>query len=702
MADDDDLTELFVTNQISEDTFNTLIEMRRRGVDLNNGSREELYTLPNLTYEDVDAILDYREEAGAITDPAALVAAEALPLEKVEQIAPFLIVRVPDRSLSATNGRARFQTAFAPTDGEAPSGALQLRVSTLRYLTVGAAAVVTRQRLHDVRWDPNRQALSARQATHRVHVPKYFAAWDNGDFGIIVGTYRAGFGQRLTFDNSSRFTPNGFYSDDAVFWDPGLSLDCRQSAGELGTSPCAGDRADDRITSDFRWRDGLTGVAAGARMLGDETGWAQVYAFGSYETKSIGQYEIYDRERCEDPRDDDDPECSAPDTFRRGPDPLQPTSRFSFSTLPDLYAETLGGGNVSYFFNRRAHIGVTGYYADVDFLAEGADLDFQEWARTPFGGPYGAIGSDVAWGRDWADVFFEVARSFDNQLDGPVPQTRPDQQSDGGGLAGIVRTTATWQTNEVELVGRYYDDDYANPFARPISAPDEFDGLRARDELGGRVRYTGKIADKLNLRTSADFWTQPSEDQAKLLAFVRGDYQATEQIRPGVWVTYQNKDLASFDRSDCFEISVEFDERGEPIPCGGERLQLTPRLRIQPNKRYYVQLQYEHEWIDDTVSSGEFDDKFRQDIQAFVIAGMNPVDPLRLRARVRYKMEDIENNDRLEQSLWSYLDVAYRFDMGLKVRGRYDVIFYLDDRTSTEDRDPNPEHWGRLELEQKF
>jgi len=55
--------------------------------------------------------------------------------------------------------------------------------------------------------------------------------------------------------------------------------------------------------------------------------------------------------------------------------------------------------------------------------------------------------------------------------------------------------TATRKHEELEVVGRYYSTDYVNPFARPISQPDEFEGQRARDEAGNerqQHRNTGK------------------------------------------------------------------------------------------------------------------------------------------------------------------------------------------------------------------
>lgn len=692
---EEQLYDLLETSQISDATFETLVDLYRRGVDLNTATREDLYTLPNLSFEDVDAILAYREEAGYIDDPAQLVAAGALSRPKLDSIAMFLVVTDPSRPLAATTGFVRYQTAWTPEDRRVPPMALQARVTTLRHLTVGVAATLSRNRIADVRYDPNREALSAVEAGPQVNVPKYFATWDDDKWGIIVGTYRIGFGQRLTFDNSGRYTPNGFYLDDALFRSTQLTRECKESAGELAESPCTGAAGDVYVTPDYRWSDALRGVAIGAKHVELPVGWLSTYGFFSHETRDIYQYELYDRGACEDPQDDDSAACKAPDVFvrRDGQDPLEPTSRFSFQTLPNMFSETLGGGNFSYFAQRRIHVGVTGYGARSTWLVEGADLDFQEWSSRPYDGPsrdrpvdYGAVGADAAWGRGWADLALEVARSFDETPEG------------GGGFGALLRNTASWGKHELELSGRFYDDRFANPYARAISAPDEYDGLRARDEAGGRLRYNGTIAKRFALRGFFDLWAEPSVGTPKLTSFLRGDVQATKWLRPGLWVGYQNKDLTNNTRLGCFEVSVEFDEAGEPIPCGGEKVQVTPRLRFDPHRRVSISTQYQHEWLDDT----PYDDRLRQDASAYLIVSTQPIDGLRLRARGRYRFEDISDNTRLEQSMWSYVDVSYDIVRHFLVRLRYDLVVWLDDRTSTATRIPSPEHWLRLELMGKF
>ncbi len=690
VSDEEDLQELFSTGQISEDTWNTLVQLMRRGVDLDEADRQALYALPNLTYDDVDAILAYRAEAGVIGEPAALVPAGVLSEERLLQIAPFLTVGEQFQALGATNGRVRFQAVGSPADGLPPSMALQARVSTLRHLTLGMAMLTTRLRVGDLRYDPTRDALSAEAPRTRLHLPKFFVRYEDDHFEAILGTYRAGFGQRLTFDNSDRFTPNGIYADDALFFTPGTTTRCREFSGELTDSPCAGALGSEYVTSDQRWRNSLMGVAVGADHLALGEGWLQLYGFASYQPQSIYQYELYDRGRCDDPRNDGDPNCSAPDIYRRNEDDLlAPTSRYGFQSLDNVYAEVLGGANATYFFNRRSHVGVTGYGAHARFLTEGIDLDFQEWASRPFGGGvYGAVGVDAAVGRGLWDLFLEVAHSY-------------DQSGSGGGVGAIGRGTLTWERSELEFVARYYDQDFANPYGRPIAASDERDGNRARDEVGGRVRFTGTVAEMLNLRASADFWSQPSDGQLKLLAFVRADVNLGEVVSPGLWVQYQNKDLQTGGSEDvCFATTTENDENGEPIPCTGQQLQLTGRLRLALGRRYTLLAQYRHEWLDD--GSALFDDHKRQDASAFLSLRGNPVDRFRFTLRVRFLFEDIEHRDRMEQSLWSYADVSYRFPARLTLRVRYDFIHYLDQRSSTALRSPNPEHWGRIELLQSF
>lgn len=333
----------------------------------------------------------------------------------------------------------------------------------------------------------------------------------------------------------------------------------------------------------------------------------------------------------------------------------------------------------------------------------------------------------MAYGRDWADLFVELAFSFDEMGNGP--EGLPLDTSDSPPLGAIVRHTATWRTHEIEASIRYYDTNFVNPYARSIAASDVSDGLRASDEMGGRLRYTGLIADRLSLRAFADFWGEPPlpdrpshlrDPAPKARLYARSDVRVLPWLMPGLWLEWQTRDLTARGRAnrcydqgqetydDVFEFEEAADQAvgtGAPsfyeidaIRCSGQRYRITGRLRFDPHKRVYFSLQYRHDFADD----GHYDERMRQDANAFFQLGANPVDPLRMRFRLRYANEDIHDPARLEESLWAYMDLAYTVRRWFIPSVRYDFRMFLDDRESTAFRRPNPEHWLHFQLESRF
>lgn len=735
VQDEDDLFDLNTTGQISDQTFQDLQDLLRRGIDLNHATREELYSLPNLTYADVDRILLYREEVGQIIEPAALVTAGVLSERTMRSIAVFLELPSGSKKRIGVHGYARYQTIWTVEDERVPPMALEGRV-TLNNLTMGAALLLDRNRLGPVTYDPNRNGLVTEGEKIQVRPAKYFAMWDTERWGVIAGTYSVGFGQRLTFDTTGRYTPNGFYFDNTIYRSTDLTSGCRSTAGEGIDSPCT-DEDLAYVTPDFRFSTNLRGVAAGFRDIQLPKGSIQGYGFFSYQTRDVWQYGLYRPDLCDDPHQADNVACQALPLYKRTDDPYQPTSGFRSTTMPNLYNEILGGANLSYFYNRRIHVGVTGYGAAHQFLLEGVEVDLQDSERSPYGGPFGAVGADAAWGRGWADLFVEVAYSFDNMTISPLNTVSP---KGGGGPAAIVRHTATWGPHELEIAGRYYDLDYANPYARSISASDEVDGLRARGEAGGRVRYNGTLFDRWSLRAFADVWVALDDNVPRLRAYMRNDVQALTWLRPGFWIDYQNQDLAHNGRSECYTGDENDDFDREPvagqglasdafgfedaIDCRGERVKVTGRLRFDPHRRVSIQMQYDHTFrdadgavIEYTGSVGDFsigdfgnlteatafyDANFRQDVAAFILISTNPIDRLRLRGRVRWQIDELEFNDRGEQTLWVYVQGKYRVRRWFQPSLRYDLRQWLDDRDSTVSRRPNPEHWLRFEIESRF
>lgn len=703
-GDQQDLEDLFAAGDITADTFEELIELLGSGVDLSTADRAQLYALPNLTYDDVDAIIAFRDKnQGIIKDPASLVAAGALSEDKLLAISAFIVVtQAADKF--GVKGWLRLATRFSSEDDRIPPFALRGRFTAQKHVQAGFAATFTRLDSGAPQYDPARDALIADPQSYRFVVPKAFVKYEDEEAAAIAGSYRIGFAQRLVFDNTSRYTPNGLTYDDQLTFSQDLTSVCKESAGELAESPCADDEHR-RITPDWKWRDGLFGVAAGFKRLELGAGWLQGYVWASTTNRKVYQYELVDRGKCEDPSADN-VACSSPNVFVR-PDgsELTSTSKFKFTTLPDVFQERVVGTNVGYFADRRNSVGLTVYGAQEVSLVDGVQLDTQETSRIPTGGRFGAAGANFSFGRGWLDLFGEAAFSYDKIPDTLGPQTG------GGGPAGILRMTATKKKQELEASFRYYDINYVNPFARPISQPDTLDGQRARDELGVRLRYYR--TDKLySIRALLDLWEVPSQrdetllgrQQPKLEAYVRGDVRTTNELSLGLWLRYQDKDLKAGGRDECFEVSIEEFETDEPVPCGGRQLTTIGRVRYQQNRQLSHTVMLEHQLLDDptlvdTCDTDPSTCTFRQDMSAWLITLWNPEPGVRVRGRARYLNEDISANDRLEDSLSIVVDTAFRLRKRDLIRIRGDAKFFLDQRTSTigdDDgdppaREPNPE-----------
>jgi hypothetical protein len=704
VEDQADLEDLRAAGDITQDTYDELLTLLEAGVDLSLADRAQLYALPNLTYDDVDRIIAYRDKhGGAIRDPAELVAAGVLTADELRAISAFLAVPADERRAGepGVRGRIRVRSRFAVRDQVLPPLELRGRLAVPGHVQIGLAALLHRLEIGAPIFDPNRGALLADRRGYGAAVPKAFVKYESRGAVAVAGSFRAGFGQRLVFDDSRRATPNGLYADDEVTYAPDLELECRETQGELAASPCAGAAGGRYVTPDFRYREGLLGVGAGfrRRALGD--GWLQAYAWASAARRSLGQDELVDRGRCPDPHDDRDPACAPPAVLVRPEGSiLTATSRLEGVTLPRVFVERLAGVHLAYFADARNSVGLTAYGAAVSDLLDGIDLDTQEWSHLPTGRRFGAVGASFAIGTGGLDLAGEAALSVDRLPDGPGPQ------EGGGGPAAVVRATATRRRQELEASLRYYGVDFANPYARPISQPDELDGQRARDEAGARLRYAA-TGERLTLRAMADLWYAASSlggdsplgrTQPKLESYLRLDGSAGEGLGLGLFLRYQDQDLLASGHAQCFEDAAEAEAagtaRGEPIPCGGRRLTTVGSARLGEGGDATVTAMLEHRLLDDGLDPmSPFRDRFRHDIAGWIVALWRPDPGLRMRGRVRYLEQGINGgrDDYLERSVALLFDAALGIRARDVLRARADVTFWFDDREVTRARSPNPE-----------
>jgi hypothetical protein len=683
--DEDDLDELAARGAIDGDIREALAELLARGVDLDRADRGELYTLPNLGWAEVDAILAYRAAHGGIGDPRSLVAAGVITRAELDAIAAFVVVRA--RGGREVHGLVELQARAAQDDRAPPATMLRARVSTGEHLTFGLGAILTRQRIGAAAWDAQRGAIVAASPSLGVEVPKLYARWQDDRAIAIAGSFRAGFGERLVFDDALAGAPAGIYTDDRIARGGGLVRGCDETAGELGASPCAGDAT--YVTPDFAARDGLFGVAAGARAIPLGGGALEAYGFASYHRRSIYQYELYDAARCADPRATTSA-CAAPPLYVRDE---APAPGLAYQTVPDVFREALAGGNVTWHADRRTWIGATGYGAETLGLLAGADLGYQEWADRPgaTGDRFGAFGVDAGLGRGWLDAGAELARSFDAMRPAPGRIVHG-----GGGDAAIVRATATFPRDVVELVVRWYGVDFVDPYARPVAERDALEGERARDEAGARARWIARRG-AYAVHALLDVWALPAEGVTRTNDLVRVDGRGW-----GAWLRYEDRALGAPGTGACFDStpSASADAlidpgapAGAPVLCRGKRVSAAARATWRASDALALTAQL----VDRVLDDPRHPTGLRDDVATWAIADWRPRPRLRVHGRARFLWQDVATPAYLEESLWTTADVTLGLGDRDSLRVRADVYAWLDGRASTLARAPNPELWLWLE-----
>jgi hypothetical protein len=668
-----DLSALYEQGQLSEDAYETLLERFRDPVDLNQADRDDLAELPGLTLHDVDAILTLRAAAGHLENLEQLVAAGALTERQRRELAPF--VKTKARAAPGLfSGDVELMSRVASADDVAPPVLLDGTLRGPFDLSAGGMLSLTRRVIEAPHYDGLVDSLVSRGDQLSLQAPRLFLQWFSaGKRRVVVGTFTLGFAEHLTLDTTRRSHPHGIVVVNDVRRPTALVRACRASSSEPLAGDCAEGAPERYITPDFTWREAFRGVAASVDdlPLGGTTTLSLV-GFVSYQAHSLYQYELLDHRTCQGPG------CAAPNVYldQTG------TARLVTTTLPFLYDELTSGGHVELRPDFRSRVGVTGYGARPFFHDAPMALDFQPWSRVPAGGAYGAVGLDGRLGVGEFDFALEATRSFDRVT--------------GGGFGIEQRTTWSPHGQELELSLRYYDDRFKNPYARPVSAPDEFDGQRAANELGARVRSVNRFAKDWRLHARADVWVLPFTNprlgpagMANLYLLTRVDYDGWHLVQPALWVDLRNRNLASSQHGRCASGTVIYVEGDTSFACSGDLYRLAARVDVHPlPHRLSFALQGAFTWVDDV----RYVDRFRNDLMLWAEARSTPVAWLSLRLRVRWLDQDLSDNTYLEQSVWTFVEASAQPTPWLRVGLRYDLYVWLDARASTLHREPNPEH----------
>ena len=660
IEDEADLLALGDEGALPEEDVEALRELLRTGVDPLTASREALYALPGFTWAQVDALIAWRETRAGDFTGEDLVEAGVLTGAQLDRVRAFLGGRT--RGAPDVSGRVRLLSAYGTADAWVPPVLLQARVRGPWGLHAGVTASLTRRRLEVVHYDSRRRALVAGPPGVTVRLPKFHLRWEGARASVLVGAYRLGFGQRLTLDTTGRPAPDGFIPDED-FTPPGApERRCMVS----GAGACGAEELG-RITPDFGWTEGFRGgVGTVHGRVEDVT--LSFTGFGSYQSRGLSQYELFDRTRCASSRG-----CPAPEVFALLPG-SRGTARFVSRTLPGVFHELAGGGHAAVGFSPRARLGVTAWSAGPVWALEGMAPDFRAQARYPGGGGYGAVGLDAAWGTGPVDLFLEGTRSF---------------AAAGGGFGALQRLVLGDRARQLEGSLRYYGRGFENPHGRPLASPDESGGLRASNEMGTRLRYLHRTEDEAwRWVGQVDLWTQPGGPPrfVHVTGALRVEALNVPLLQPSVWVEHHNKDLGRNGPGLCFEGTEGELPGGAPAPCPGERYGVGGRVKFEPIEALSLAAQYQHTWM----GSPQHPEGRRRDGRALLEGILRPLPSLRLHGRMSWRDEDLADDTRLAQTLRTSLAGAWALASGSGIRARYEFVLAPPEP---------PQHLFRLELE---
>lgn len=574
-------------------------------------------------------------------------------------------------------GQVRYRSHWLYGDFRVPAQALELE-GAWRQINSGLALLIAREQIGQAAYDPIRQALTAPPAQPRLLAPEYYLVWQGERLTAIAGTYRLGFGQRLTFDNSGKTNPQGLDPGLQLTRNSAASLLCRESAGELTASPCAGQAGNRYGAPDFDHSQPLRGVASSILWPLNISSELSTTVFVSLQSRDAYQYTLFNSDVCADPRGVHR-QCAAPRVYVSRQPTTAPAAAHAYQTLPALWNETLVGSRLGLTVSQRGNVGITGWGANKQFRPQGIALDHQEWDRYPQGQAYGAIGLDaqVNWGQSL--LAGELTRSFD-QIPGG-----------GGGWANYSAWTWRQKRQHLQLAARYYSTHFANPYARPYAAADEFEGNRARDEVGLTTNYYRRLGPWQST-VSLDPWLRLTSKRVNLKTYWQQSYRILRHFETGLGLGFEDRDLGYPSGGDCSAVISDAD----PLPCGGQRWQIQPGLTTQPWPQADLSLRYRHDWQQIDVH------QLQQNQLAVLRLTQRWREVWRLALSLRYFDNALDNDKRSERWLTQRVALGCNVNDYLSLASDYLLRLWLDQRVSTLSRLPNPEHWLMLDIRAQF
>ena len=380
-----DIRDLYGNGDISEDELERLLVLFDEPVDLNSADRDELYELPGLTYGMVDAILRVRGQRENFESFSDLLDIAELSDSALQQIRPFVVVEPPFR-LEIPEFRGKARTGYVDNFSDDAVGTTFVRTQLVveEIGELGWAGILDEQpgllRFVAEPSDGNSQPyfLSSPQRLQLNPLAKLYVSTDqrlgeDARFRAIGGSFVAGFGERLTFDTTTKANPNGWYADRHLYF----------SADRGVVTP----------------RRGLFGGAVTVEKLAIGEATFDWTVFASRQRHRLYQYDF--NLIVDDP---DDPFQTAKSYFSlesaaAGPDGCYKEGRcHAYETFDEVFQETIVGGNQTIRFGERHQLGLTGYWARNQFVVGDDQIVFSPLGSLP-PGPERTLVGGPRWGR---------------------------------------------------------------------------------------------------------------------------------------------------------------------------------------------------------------------------------------------------------------------------------------------------------------
>jgi len=562
---EEDLLALAERGELSEESLEALLRLWHEGVFPDTASRAEFLELPGLGPGDVDALLAHREQYGQLGGVDAWLRLGLIREEQAAELRPF--VRTPHNTTHKLGGHIQLKTAGSWTDERPPPALLRLRMASSLGLRGGATLNATRLYPKNLRVDPHTLQLSADTEGPLWRLPSAFAQAQWRNVQLTLGNFRLGFGERLTLSNSFKQRPHGVDLSERSWMQRENKRKCPLKLG-------SGCKQSEQIyvTPDFDVSEGFRGLALVLAWPLPNTWELEWMLFGSWQTRDLYQYAFFTPASCTNPREG----CSAPPVFVTDKAPM----RHSYASFANVFEERLLGTAAS-VHTPHVSFGMTGYFADNRFRLKPLKPRFQPWA-SQLNGAFGALGvhAKSQW-EAWL-LAAEFTRSFDEER--------------GGGFAAVLRVENEALSGHSGMELRWLSPTFKNPMARPRSAPDEYLGARASNELGVFMHTQWKLSSLL-LYASTHLWQtlqgyHPTPEGAFLTpagtfhldARTRFEWQAFAPLKPFVLFSASKRNLFATRHALC-EALVD---KSSGSLC--EALRASLGLKALPHKNFPVLL----------------------------------------------------------------------------------------------------------------